>query len=437
MKSHTSVGWCERDALERIRFDSLGFGNYVTCKWWDDLWLNEAMATWLSYKPFTAHYPDWNMVFSLRSIEYCLFHFSNQELQALTEDVIPVMWDDAKPSSHAIVVRNVTSAADITSLFDSITYSKGASILRMLEKIVGADVFRDGLRDYLTSNAFGVGDPSVFYNNLFTNISGEEFMRNWLEEMNYPMLHVHLKVDENGTEIVFNQSRFIISDVLDASKLNDGYRWMINIQCILGTNELLRREFFDLHLRWRRHSLGCDRCRWQNREFRSPESRRKSNSAREILYLDQMQPSVSRFLRHAVFIGIVDHIQLATLLLALGSSAECKRNLIRISSTILVLFQLFSDEDKVNLLQDAFLLAYKGLIDYIEPLRIFRSLVQIDTKQYVIWRTFQWHWDLLADVVEYLPETWTKFKASQTRLTFNSLRFSLDVRYWPSTAIRD
>ena len=39
-----------------------GFGNYVTCKWWDDLWLNEAMATWLSYKPFTANYPDWNMV---------------------------------------------------------------------------------------------------------------------------------------------------------------------------------------------------------------------------------------------------------------------------------------------------------------------------------------------------------------------------------------
>jgi aminopeptidase N len=40
----------------------LGFGNYVTCKWWDDLWLNEAMATWLSYKPFGTHYPDWNMV---------------------------------------------------------------------------------------------------------------------------------------------------------------------------------------------------------------------------------------------------------------------------------------------------------------------------------------------------------------------------------------
>jgi len=48
----------------------LGFGNYVTCKWWDDLWLNEAMATWLSYKPFTANYPDWNMVEMLFSFVY-------------------------------------------------------------------------------------------------------------------------------------------------------------------------------------------------------------------------------------------------------------------------------------------------------------------------------------------------------------------------------
>lgn len=154
----------------------------------------------------------------------------------MTEEVIPVMWDDAKPSSHAIVVQNVNSAAEITSLFDSITYSKGASILRMLEKIVGSDTFRDGLRDYLTLNAFDVGDPSDFYNKLFTNISGEEFMKNWLEELNYPILNVYLKVETNGTSITFNQSRFIISNALDSSNLTTDYRWKINIQCVLGEN---------------------------------------------------------------------------------------------------------------------------------------------------------------------------------------------------------
>lgn len=157
-----------------------------------------------------------------------------KELQALTEEIIPVMWDDAKPSSHPIVVQNVTSAAEITSLFDSITYSKGASILRMLEKMVGSDRFRDGLRDYLSLNAFDVGDPTDFYNKLFTNISGEAFMKNWLEELNYPILRVHLQVDANGTSIAFNQSRFIISDALDASNLTSDYRWKISIQCVLG-----------------------------------------------------------------------------------------------------------------------------------------------------------------------------------------------------------
>lgn len=155
---------------------------------------------------------------------------------ALIIELIPVMWDDGKPSSHAVIVQNVTDSAEITSLFDSITYSKGASILRMLEKIVGSDKFRDGLRDYLSSNAFDVGNPSIFYNNLFTNISGEEFMKSWLQEPNYPMLTVHLMNDENGTTISFNQSRFIISNALDASKLNNDYRWKINVQCVLGEN---------------------------------------------------------------------------------------------------------------------------------------------------------------------------------------------------------
>jgi glutamyl aminopeptidase len=169
--------------------------------------------------------------------------FFKKELQALTEEVIPVMWDDAKPSSHAIVVQNVTSSADITSLFDSITYSKGASILRMLEKIVGTNTFRDGLRDYLTMNAFDVGDPSIFYNKLFTNISGEEFMKNWLEELNYPILNVYLKLENNGTYVTFNQSRFIISNALDSSNLTNDYRWKISIQCVLGTSILCQISY--------------------------------------------------------------------------------------------------------------------------------------------------------------------------------------------------
>ena len=53
----------------------------------------------------------------------------------------------------------------------------------------------------------------------------------------------------------------------------------------------------------------------------------------------------------------------------------------------------------MNLLQDAFLLAYKGRAEYYEPLRIMRSLVLINTDQYVIWRTFQWHWEMLVELL--------------------------------------
>ena len=156
------------------------------------------------------------------------------------------MWDDAKPSSHAIVVQNVTSVVDITSLFDSITYSKGASILRMLEKIVGPNTFRDGLRNYLRVNAWDVGNPSIFYNKLFTNISGEDFMRNWLEEPNYPILQVYLNITNNGTYVRFNQSRFIISNILDLSNLKSDYRWKIHIQCILGAKYALEIYYFEI-----------------------------------------------------------------------------------------------------------------------------------------------------------------------------------------------
>ncbi len=75
----------------------------------------------------------------------------------------------------------------------------------------------------------------------------------------------------------------------------------------------------------------------------------------------------------------------------------------------------------MNLIQDTFLLAYKGLVDYIEPLRIMKSLVNIHTQQFVIWRTFQWHWELLADLVEYFPDTWTTFKVRRIEIWWKNI----------------
>uniref|UniRef100_A0A672S8P2 Aminopeptidase n=1 Tax=Sinocyclocheilus grahami TaxID=75366 RepID=A0A672S8P2_SINGR len=104
------------------------FGNIVTMDWWDDLWLNEGFASFFEYVGVEEAEPDWGM----RDI-------------MLINDVFPVMVDDALLSSHPIIV-DVSSPAEITSVFDAISYNKGASILRMLEDLLGRDTFRDGCR---------------------------------------------------------------------------------------------------------------------------------------------------------------------------------------------------------------------------------------------------------------------------------------------------
>uniref|UniRef100_H3CIK3 Aminopeptidase n=1 Tax=Tetraodon nigroviridis TaxID=99883 RepID=H3CIK3_TETNG len=104
------------------------FGNIVTMDWWDDLWLNEGFASFFEYVGVEEAEKDWEM----RDI-------------MIIDDVLPVMVDDALLSSHPIIV-NVSTPAEITSVFDSISYSKGASVLRMLEDWMGKEKFRDGCR---------------------------------------------------------------------------------------------------------------------------------------------------------------------------------------------------------------------------------------------------------------------------------------------------
>jgi puromycin-sensitive aminopeptidase len=106
------------------------FGNLVTMEWWDDLWLNEAFATWLAVKIVDQWRPEWNSW-----VEF------QQEKQ------IP-LGVDALQSSRPIQAK-VTSAAQIEEMFDALTYEKGAACLRMIEQFLGEDVFRKGVRDYM------------------------------------------------------------------------------------------------------------------------------------------------------------------------------------------------------------------------------------------------------------------------------------------------
>ncbi|RXN15523.1 glutamyl aminopeptidase [Labeo rohita] len=166
------------------------FGNIVTMDWWDDLWLNEGFASFFEYVGVEQAESDWGM----RDI-------------MLISDVFPVMVDDALLSSHPIIV-DVSSPAEITSVFDAISYNKGASILRMLEDLLGRDTFRDGCRE--------------------SGVPVAEIMDTWTKQMGYPVL----TLTNTATEAKLSQARFLLDPNADPNQPTtpQGYKWTIPVK---------------------------------------------------------------------------------------------------------------------------------------------------------------------------------------------------------------
>ena len=120
------------------------FGDYMTLAWWDDIWLNEAFATWIARKTMFAFDPRWDDG----------FENSWSRRRALEADRL----------ATARRVRNpVADNGDIMSAFDGITYNKGAEVLSMFEAGIGPDKFRQGVRLFLTRHALGSGTSSAFF----------------------------------------------------------------------------------------------------------------------------------------------------------------------------------------------------------------------------------------------------------------------------------
>ncbi len=113
------------------------FGNLVTLAWWDDLWLNEAFAVWMARKGVAALAPEYDMG------------------ELVVRGKFSVMSADSRPAARAIR-EPILADGDIYNAFDGITYSKGASVLEMIERWVGEDVFRAGVRSYLLDHTHGV-----------------------------------------------------------------------------------------------------------------------------------------------------------------------------------------------------------------------------------------------------------------------------------------
>jgi len=119
------------------------FGNLVTPRWWNDIWLNEAFATWISYKTVDAVYPDTG--FDLAAQRAAIGAMDNDSLASARQIRNPIL-------------RN----ADILDAFDSITYRKGGGVLSMFENYLGEAAFRDGIRLHMRRFEDGVADVDDF-----------------------------------------------------------------------------------------------------------------------------------------------------------------------------------------------------------------------------------------------------------------------------------
>ncbi|XP_041669258.1 glutamyl aminopeptidase [Cheilinus undulatus] len=203
------------------------FGNIVTMDWWDDLWLNEGFASFFEYVGVEEAEPTWGM----RDI-------------MIISDVLPVMVDDALLSSHPIIV-NVSTPAEITSVFDAISYSKGASILRMLEDWMGKETFRDGCRKYLQDNQFKNAKTADFWASL-AEVSGlpvAAVMDTWTKQMGYPVLDLTV----SDTEAKVTQRRFLLDPKADATQPPSPfeYKWTLPMKWYSVKTDKNMLEMFD------------------------------------------------------------------------------------------------------------------------------------------------------------------------------------------------
>ncbi|TQS33713.1 hypothetical protein Golomagni_05930, partial [Golovinomyces magnicellulatus] len=181
------------------------FGNLVTMDWWDELWLNEGFATWVGWYAVDHLHPDWQ-VWS---------QFVNEGMEAAFRL-------DGIRASHPIHVP-VRDALDVNQIFDSISYLKGCSAIRMLANHLGVETFLKGVSNYLKAHAYGNAKTKALWDAL-SEASGknvDQIMHPWISKIGHPVLTI---AEEPG-QISIKQSRFLSTG--DVKPEDDTTTWWI------------------------------------------------------------------------------------------------------------------------------------------------------------------------------------------------------------------
>src|SRR5438067_1152873 len=182
------------------------YGDLVTMAWWDDLWLNEAFATWMAYRVVDDWRPEWRL------------------WQGFEHDRAGALALDALANTHPIY-GEVRSVAEATQNFDAITYEKGAAVVRMIEHFLGAEKFRDGVRLYMRRHREGNAVAADLWHALEA-ASGREVARvaqAWIEKAGFPLVAFGRAKGAADRVLRVRQERFFADPKVAAARRRD--RW--------------------------------------------------------------------------------------------------------------------------------------------------------------------------------------------------------------------
>ena len=184
------------------------FGDLVTMRWWNGIWLNEAFATFMEVAACAAYRPDWNRWTT----------FSLDRTAAFDTDSL---------ASTRPIEFEVRSPDDCEGMFDVLTYEKGGAILRMLEQFLGERRFRDGIRHYLRTHSYGNTETSDLWDAIESVVEADgggepvrALMDSWIWQPGYPLVTAR----RDGDELVLDQRRFSFDPSADSSQ-----HWLVPV----------------------------------------------------------------------------------------------------------------------------------------------------------------------------------------------------------------
>ncbi|XP_059162409.1 endoplasmic reticulum aminopeptidase 1-like isoform X2 [Physella acuta] len=301
------------------------FGNLVTMKWWNDLWLNEGFASYVERIGADQVDKEFHMI------------------DSFMEPFSGSMYLDSLATSHPIEVE-VLDPSEVDAAFDKISYDKGGSLIRMLQSVIGEADFKNGLTSYLRKHEYGNAETKDLWDafeeasNLDAGLKVSVVMDTWTKQMGYPVVTV---VREKG-KLLLTQERFLIMNVshnhsVSSYKSPYNYKWYIPFTYSTSANPS-------------RQSLV-----WMMKDSAS---------------VDLPNDSVAWIKGNVGSYGYyrVNYDKE-------GWQAIIKQ--LRTDHTV------FAVTDRVGLISDAFSLARAGLIDYTVPLEMTKYL--INETDYFVW----------------------------------------------------